>query len=744
MLTFANPAPYWVIALALIAIIALAMRTYAGARGLLSRGRWLFLIALRALALILLGIFLMKPVMVLSQSQRSDAIVPILIDNSRSMRLADVDGHRRIDTAKQLVKGELLPSLDPRFRTEILTAGEGIANATLDRVAADGRTSDLEGALAAVRDRYHGQRIAGIVLLSDGAETGLTDATAASPAAESDIPVFAVGMGAPKIAHDREIVGVSVGDPAISDSSVDLDATIVSHGFGGKQVELRVLENGRAVHVRHIAPQDDVPWRERFRVSPRQDAATVYSVELQADPAELTDENNKYQVLVRPPSHPRRILLVEGAPGFEHSFLRRALEQDRGLEVDSVVRKGKNDRGDETYYVQALKNRGNVLANGYPSKRDVLFNYDVVILANVEADLLTNEEMALTADFVAERGGGLLMLGGRSLSPDGLTRTPLEELMPVDASDRFSRASSATTTANIPPNKVALTPEGLQHPLMQLASSNDETDKAWGAMPALASSSPLGGAKPGASVLALTNGPGGRIRPLIATQRYGHGRTMVFGGEGAWRWRMGLPSANKTYETFWRQANRWLAAGAPDPIALTLPPAMSVGATGHLAVDVRDAEFHAVPDVSVSMRAFDSTGASRELAPVADRTRAGRFDATFHGDHAGLYRIEADVRRGKESLGTVRDWMLVGGADREMTDPRQNADVLQRLTRDSGGAMLEERDLKSLPQRLSASVARASDAPKREHELWHTPWTFGLVIGMVCVEWGFRRRWGLR
>jgi hypothetical protein len=316
--------------------------------------------------------------------------------------------------------------------------------------------------------------------------------------------------------------------------------------------------------------------------------------------------------------------------------------------------------------------------------------------------------------------------------------------MPVDAWDRFSRASSAATSTPIGQNKVGLTPEGQQHPIMQLAGSIEETEKQWSAMPALASSSPLGSAKPGASVLALTNGPGGRIHPLVAVQRYGHGRTMVFGGEGAFRWRMGLPSSNRMYETFWRQASRWLAAGAPDPIALTLPPAMNVGATGHLNVDVRDAEFHALPDISVSMRAIDSAGGAHELAPVADRTHAGRYDATFHADRAGLFRVEADVRRGKELVGTARDWMLVGGANREMTDPRRNADVLQRLTRDSGGAMLDQRDLDSLPERLSASVARAADAPKREKELWHTPWTFALVVGLACVEWGFRRRWGLR
>jgi hypothetical protein len=338
----------------------------------------------------------------------------------------------------------------------------------------------------------------------------------------------------------------------------------------------------------------------------------------------------------------------------------------------------------------------------------------------------------------------LLMLGGRSLSPDGLTRTPLEELMPVDASDRFSRASSGTSATAIGPNKVALTADGERHPIMQLAVSPEETDKQWAAMPALASSSALGGAKPGASVLALTNGPGGRIRPLIAVQRYGHGRTMVFGGEGAWRWRMGLPSTNHQYETFWRQSSRWLAAGAPDPIALTLPPAMNVGATGHLDLDVRDAEFHAVPDVSVTMRAIDAAGNARQLAPIADRTRAGRYDATFHADQVGLFRVEADVRRGKESLGTVRDWMYVGGADREMTDPRQNAEVLQRLASDSGGALLDARHIDDLANRLSASVARAIDAPKREKELWHTPWTFGMIVGLLSVEWGLRRRWGLR
>src|SRR5690349_9578830 len=119
MVTFANPAPYWALALGLILIVALALRTYAGARGMMSPARWLLLVAMRTLALLLLGVFLLKPVIVLSQVNRTDAIVPILVDNSRSMRLADVDGQKRIEAAKNLVRSKLLPQLDPRFKTEV-------------------------------------------------------------------------------------------------------------------------------------------------------------------------------------------------------------------------------------------------------------------------------------------------------------------------------------------------------------------------------------------------------------------------------------------------------------------------------------------------------------------------------------------------------------------------------------------------------------------------------------------------
>ena len=84
-------------------------------------------------------------------------------------------------------------------------------------------------------------------------------------------------------------------------------------------------------------------------------------------------------------------------------------------------------------------------------------------------------------------------------------------------------------------------------------------------MPALASISALGGPRPGAACLAVTGGPGGAARALVAVQRFGDGRSMVFTGEASWRWRMMLPTTDQSYDRFWRQAARWLGKARRSP-----------------------------------------------------------------------------------------------------------------------------------------------------------------------------------
>jgi uncharacterized membrane protein len=737
-MSFAAPVSLWIAIPAIALAIAALVRAYQSSAPL-RHTRRAALVAIRAVTFALIGLCLLRPVVVKPSAKVTDAVVPVLVDNSRSMRLRDAGGQSRFEAARGIVRDRLLPMLAPTFAVDVLTAGEIVAPVTIDRMTPDARTSDLRGAVAAAQERYRGQRVAGIILLSDGAET-----TADERAGEylGSVPVFTVPLGSIAPPRDREVIGVSVGQPTLSDSVTELTATVVGRGFGGAPVELRVLENGRAVHIRRVSPPDDgAPLTERFRVSPRHDAASVYSVEVATDPSELTPDNNRYAVLVRPPGRPRRVLLVEGAPGFEHSFLKRAWQQDRGLEVDSIVRKGRNDLGEQTYYVQAAKTRSSQLTAGYPTTREALFNYDLIVLGNVEADLLATGQLEMTADFVAERGGGLLVFGARSLAPAGLMKTPLEELMPLELTDPLNRAGMGAPPTRV--NRVTLTPEGLRHPVMQLGTSPDEAKRQWDVVPPLGGTTSLGMAKPGASVLAVTSGAGGAARPLVAVQRYGRGRAMVFTGEASWRWRMMLPSSNKTYEVFWRQAGRWLSSSAPEPVEIS-GDAIPAGGRGAITVGVRDKQYRAVADADVRLRATDSSGAVRDLTTVPDATTPGRFTAALHAEQAGLLRLDAEARRGSELVGSAREWLLVGGVDPELADPRRNDGVLQRLARESGGAWLSDRELPSLRDLLLASTAAASRQPPEERDLWHTPWMLLLIVTALTVEWTLRRRWGLR
>src|SRR4029077_17530093 len=178
----------------------------------------------------------------------------------------------------------------------------------------------------------------------------------------------AIGLGSPDGPRDREVLGITAGDPHLDQASVDLHVTAVSTGFGRTPFELRVLANGQVIDTRRVVPPaDGSPIDEMFTVSPNPVNPTVYTAEIPKDEAELVVENNVRSVLVSPAGRKRRLLIVEGAPGFEHSFMTRAWASDPGLEIDSVTRKGKNADGQDTFFVQAGAGRSASLTLGFPA-----------------------------------------------------------------------------------------------------------------------------------------------------------------------------------------------------------------------------------------------------------------------------------------------------------------------------------------------------------------------------------------
>jgi len=217
---------------------------------------------------------------------------------------------------------------------------------------------------------------------------------------------------------------------------------------------------------------------------------------------------------------------------------------------------------------------------------------------------------------------------------------------------------------------------------------------------------------------------------------------MVFAGEASWRWKMMVPSADRSYELFWRQAARWLASTSPDPVAISVPDASEPGDAISVDIDARDAAFAPVPDAVIDATITAPGAEPRSITLRHVDAISGRQTMAFRPEQAGLYRIRADARRGTTPLGTADRWLYVGGADREFADPRLNEGFLRRIARNSGGRYVRAADASRVPAWLA--TARPQDAAPERRDLWHGPWTFTLIVLLLSAEWMLRRQWGLR
>ncbi len=732
----ATALPGWTLVVIAAAILAVAVFAYARARSL-STPRRTLLIALRACALSLVVLCLLRPMVAVTPAQRDSGVIAVLVDQSRSMGLRDADGLSRLERAAAVIQQGLLPSLSSRWRVETWLFGDGVRDARDVAMAPTADRSDLAGAVTTAVERLRGRSLAGLVVLTDGARTDR--ANLADIGSQAGVPIVTIGIGRTD-GRDIAVRSVTPSESRLDATLVDLTVAAESRQLAGP-VDMRLLQDGRVVARRSIDPGPGGAIRALFTVAPGRQAPTLYTVNVSPKDGELTEANNQVSVLVPPPGRRRRVLVLQGAPGFEHTFLTRAWGEDPSLDVDSVVRKGRDERGADTFFVQAAGSRSETLASGFPATKPALYAYDVVALANLDARALGRVQLEWLRDFVAERGGGLLTLGARSLDAQAIADSPIEEVLPLRPGDSGSVVRAAATRGGSG-ERVRLTADGRRHPLMRIAASDDDSGKRWAALPTLAAHVRLGAARPGASILATAEGQGGALDPVIAVQRFGAGRAMVFAGEASWRWKMLMPANDGSYDRFWRQAARWLSAEAPDAVAVDASSVTPDDDEVTLAVDARDASFVPAADANVTVKVENPDGTSAaQTATLVDPAR-GRFEARISARAAGIYRAHIEAMRNGTSLGATDVPWLVGGTDAELADPRLDAIGLRRLAEGSGGAYLT-------PDRAAEAgrflLARnAGRAPIEWRDAWHRGWVFLMIVGLVCVEWTLRRQWGLK
>jgi hypothetical protein len=607
----------------------------------------------------------------------------------------------------------------------------------------------LGDAVEQARQELDAVPLSGLVVLSDGADNShapITDELLSLRA--RSVPIFTVGLGADKFDKDIEIRRVEASHSVLKGGSLVADLMIRQRGFAGQRVPLVVEDEGEIVSRDSITlPPDGDVAPIRVTVAARNAGARSFTFRIPVQAGEQVSQNNAQDALVDVRDGREKILYVEGEPRYEMRFIRAAVAPDSNIQLVALQRTAENK------FLRLNVDAPDELLTGFPKTRAELFKYRGVILGSIEASFFTHDQLAMLADFVNVRGGGVLFLGGRrSFAEGGYAGTPLADVMPVVVSGD-AVADSMTFFADL---KVALTPAGASHAVAQVSTTPAASIARWKSLPAVTTTNRIREVKPGAvTLISGTLAPGGRAgepgaplksyeQPVLVYQHYGRGLSIAFPVQDSWNWQMdpASPADDQTFSRFWRQTMRWMTGDVPTQLVVNLPTDQANPKTPiAIRASVNDSLYIPRNDAKVVAHLSSANGFSRDLPLDWAIDRDGEYRGTFTPDQPGTYTVRVDAAL--PSGGTVGDTSFVRVADlnTEFFDAEMRAPLLQRIAKETGGKFYTPATASTLPD--DVALSKHGVTVVNQMDLWDMPAVFLLLVALLAGEWSYRKLRGL-
>lgn len=703
-----------------------------------------FLIALRSSVLAILLLCLLQPMLITSMPVPRQNDVAVIVDNSRSMTIRDMGGDRsRGDVAVDLLYGEnsLMDRLGDAFQLHAFGIGADShpISGPGDLTFTAARTS-LAASLNQVTQALRGLPLSGLILISDGSDNSRQDPVrAAQLLAALDIPVFTVGLGQTAILKDREISRVTTARTVLEESIFDVNVTVRNRGYTQREFDIIIEEGDRVVASKKVqAGKNQAAHRYTLELTSEDESSQVYVVRIPEEEDETILQNNRRAFLVNKVDKKSDVLYIEGHPRNEYKFIRRALEGDKTLRLVTYLK-----TGPQKFLRQGIASPQE-LATGFPEKKEDLYQYAAIVLGDIPTSFFSADQLTMTREFVSERGGGYLMLGGSTAFEESFFDSPIADILPVTLPSQAQVSSQRRDLTGSEKFSLKLTPEGEHSPMLRLGLDGASNRQLWQKMPQLQGINMAGRAKPGATVLAvhptlsLDNEP----LPVIAYERYGRGRSMVITTASTWRWQMLLHHEDMSHERFWRQVLRWLAVPSPSPVELILDKdSYGVGEQVNIRARVSDREYAPVNDATVWLKLTDSAGTIEDIQLEGTINDQGIYTATFKVRRDGIHTIEVTATSPSGEAQEASTHFLVVEPIAEFIDAGLDADLLKTMADLSGGKFYTAsnaeqlvKDLKRLQKVVSVAV---------EQEIWDMPIVLFLLVGLFALEWLIRRRKGM-
>src|SRR5215472_1991120 len=378
-LALMTPWPLWLL-LALIVVAGAAlywnMRERRAADGkhalpiIRSTVIWLMQTALIALLLLMIW----HPAISVARLRPQQNVVAVLVDHSRSMGLAE-DGKTRLQSAEDLLNGQLLPELNSKFQIRMYEFGRDASRVDQARnLKADDNATRIGDSLKHIASEAGSMPLGAIVLLTDGGDnTGGVDRDTIAQLRQLRVPVHTIGFGPDHFAKDVEIEDVSAPARALPNSRVSARVAFRQHGYPGAKAKLVVHENGKAIAQQEITLKPDAEQSETVVFNSGVAGAHSFPIGIEPLAGEESLQNNAMVRLVNVIQKPMRILYFEGEPRWDFKYIRRSLvdTDDQTIELITILRTTQNKTYTQTTGAGPIDRRG--IEDGFPTRPEDLF-----------------------------------------------------------------------------------------------------------------------------------------------------------------------------------------------------------------------------------------------------------------------------------------------------------------------------------------------------------------------------------
>lgn len=637
--------------------------------------------ALRGLGALLVVGALVQPMYQSEDRTPLKDIVVLLIDQSASQTLLD----RARITENRTAEIEAALAARPNTQVHRIEVNDG----------PDDTGSLLMTALSEQLSKLPSERIAGIILLSDGLLHDL------ELAPELPAPLHLMLSGK-KSDWDRRVTVKNAPAFAILDEEITLT--------------LRIEDSGAAPATPVIVPliiSVDGGPPQSYQVPLNQDLSlpitlphagrNIIQFETPKVTGELTDRNNSALVQINGVRDRLRVLLVSGQPHAGGRIWRNLLKSDSAVDLVhfTILRSPNKQDGVPVDELSLIP---------FPTRElfmEKIHDFDLIIFDRYKRrGILPALYLDNVVDYVRNGGAVLVAAGPDFASANSLYRSPLSNILPAEPTARVITK----------PLRPKLTAVGQKHPVTANLSS-DKTE--WGRWLRQIEVTQKSG-----HILMS----GADERPLLILDRQGEGRVALLASDHAWLWHRGFEGGGPQRELLRRLAH-WMMK-EPDLEEETL----TARAYGDGLKIIRQSLQDNIAPVTVT-----SPSGNKSLLNLK-QTAPGRFEADLQTDELGLYRLIGDGQSSVVGLGPT--------APREFEHTIATAELLKPLITSTGGGVIRMtaalpglRDVR--PGRKAAGRGWIGLTPRKAFETRDItqlallpPWLVLLLIaGLITAGW---------